>query len=399
MPEPWLGLIKLNDPARVRVDSFPGRDFSGAVEQINRKAGLPAERQTVEDRIKQVFGVRSSREQGGRSPGRDVRRHLLPECEMSDAMIECEGLTKRFGNFTAVDHVSFSVAKGSIFGFLGPNGSGKSTVIRMLCGILEPTEGTARIAGHDISREGDATKEMIGYMSQKFSLYDELTVNENLLFSGKLYSLPDRELKRRRDELIAITHLEPYLGRRAALLSGGWRQRLAMACALMHKPTVLFLDEPTAGIDPVARRELWDLLFEFAGKGMTLFVTTHYMDEAERCSHVGYIYMAKLIVCGEPDELKQMPEVSPPGTRRRDVTCDHVTVALRAMREVKGVLNATVFGQSMHLLVDESVRRVEIDERLRSVGIASPEIHEIGPSLEDVFVTLRQNAAENQKAA
>lgn len=320
---------------------------------------------------------------------------------MTDAMIECEGLTKRFGNFTAVDRVSFSVARGSIFGFLGPNGSGKSTVIRMLCGILEPTEGTARIAGHDIAREGDETKEMIGYMSQKFSLYDELTVNENLIFSGKLYSLPDRELKRRRDDLIAITHLEPYLDRRAALLSGGWRQRLAMACALMHKPTVLFLDEPTAGIDPVARRELWDLLFEFAGQGMTLFVTTHYMDEAERCSHVGYIYMAKLIVCGEPDDLKKMPEVSPPGTRRLDVTCDHVTVALRAMREVKGVLNATVFGQSMHLLVDQSVQRAEIDAKLRSVGIASPGIHEIGPSLEDVFVTLTAKHADenNQERA
>ncbi len=321
---------------------------------------------------------------------------------MNDAMIECEGLTKRFGNFTAVDHVSFSVSRGSIFGFLGPNGSGKSTVIRMLCGILEPSEGSARIAGHDISREGEATKELIGYMSQKFSLYDELTVNENLVFSGKLYSLPDRELKKRRDDLIAITHLEPYLDRRAALLSGGWRQRLAMACALMHKPTVLFLDEPTAGIDPVARRELWDLLFEFAGQGMTLFVTTHYMDEAERCSHVGYIYMAKLIVCGEPDDLKRMPEVSPPGTRRLDVTCEHVTVALRAMREVKGVLSATVFGQSMHLLVDESVRRQEIDEKLRSVGIDSPEIHEIGPSLEDVFVTLTaKHAGQNnqEKAA
>jgi ABC-type multidrug transport system ATPase subunit len=317
---------------------------------------------------------------------------------MSDAMIQCEGLTKHFGNFTAVDHVSFSVGRGSIFGFLGPNGSGKSTVIRMLCGILEPSEGTARIAGHDIAREGEATKELIGYMSQKFSLYDELTVNENLIFSGKLYSLPDRELKRRRDDLIALTHLEPYLGRRAALLSGGWRQRLAMACALMHKPTVLFLDEPTAGIDPVARRELWDLLFEFAGQGMTLFVTTHYMDEAERCSHVGYIYMGKLIVCGEPDDLKQMPEITPPGTRRLDVTCDHVTVALRAMREVKGVLNATVFGQSMHLLVDETVRRAEIDGKLRGVGIASPEIHEIGPSLEDVFVTLTaKHAGENQR--
>src|SRR5213082_2147584 len=276
---------------------------------------------------------------------------------MVEAMIEVESLTKRFGTFTAVDHVSFTVGKGSIFGFLGPNGSGKSTVIRMLCGILEPTEGTARIGGHDIGRESEAINEMIGYMSQKFSLYDELTVSENLTFSGKLYSLRGKELKHRRDELIAITHIEPYLDRRAGLLSGGWRQRLAMACALMHKPTVLFLDEPTAGIDPVAQRELWDLLFEFSGQGMTLFVTTHYMDEAERCSHVGYIYMSKLIVCGEPDDLKHLPEVNPPGTKRLDVTCEHVTVALRSMRELSGVKNATVFGQSMHLLVDESVKR------------------------------------------
>jgi ABC-type multidrug transport system ATPase subunit len=316
---------------------------------------------------------------------------------MPESMIECEGLTKRFGNFTAVDHVTFSVGKGSIFGFLGPNGSGKSTVIRMLCGILEPSDGTARIAAHDVVRETESIKEMIGYMSQKFSLYDELTVDENLIFSGKLYGLRGRELTQRRDELVAITHLEPYIDRRAGLLSGGWRQRLAMACSLMHKPTVLFLDEPTAGIDPVARRELWDLLFEFAGGGMTLFVTTHYMDEAERCDHVGYIYMSKLIVCGEPDELKRMPEVNPPGTRRLDVTCDHVTTALQAMHQMRGVRSATVFGQSMHLLVDESVKRAEIEEKLRSVGIGHAEIHEIGPSLEDVFVTLSAKYAGEQQ--
>jgi ABC-type multidrug transport system ATPase subunit len=199
--------------------------------------------------------------------------------------------------------------------------------------------------------------------------------------------------------LIAITHLEPYLDRRAALLSGGWRQRLAMACSLMHKPTVLFLDEPTAGIDPVARRELWDLLFEFAGKGMTLFVTTHYMDEAERCDHVGYIYMSKLIVYGEPDELKKMSEVNPPGTRRLDVICDHVTTALQAVHQMRGVRSATVFGQSMHLLVDDSVKRAQIEEKLRGVGVNHAEIHEIGPSLEDVFVELSAKHAEQQKAA
>src|SRR5690242_9283282 len=319
---------------------------------------------------------------------------------MPEAMIECEGLTKRFGSFTAVDHVSFSVGKGSIFGFLGPNGSGKSTVIRMLCGILEPTEGTARIDGHDVVHDADSIKGIIGYMSQKFSLYDELTVNENLIFAGKLYGLSGERLEKRRDEMIAITHLDPYLDRRAALLSGGWRQRLAMACSLMHQPTVLFLDEPTAGIDPVARRELWDLLFEFAGKGMTLFVTTHYMDEAERCDHVGYIYLSKLIVCGEPDDLKKLPDVNPPGTRRLDVTCDHVTTALHAMRQMREVRTATVFGQSMHLLVDDTVTHAQIEEQLRKVGITHVEIHEMGPSLEDVFVQLSaKHAAERQKAA
>src|SRR6266516_4115806 len=289
---------------------------------------------------------------------------------MSEVMIECDGLTKRFGTFTAVDHVSFSVGRGSIFGFLGPNGSGKSTVIRMLCGILAPSDGTARIDGQDIVREIEPIKEMIGYMSQQFSLYDELTVNENLIFSGKLYGLRGRELNQRRDELIALTHLEPYINRRAALLSGGWRQRLAMACSLVHKPSALFLDEPTAGIDPVARRELWDVLFEFSSQGITLFVTTHYMDEAERCSHVGYIHMSKLIVCGEPDDLKQLPVVNPPGTKRLDVTCDHVTVGLQAVRRLAGVRSATVFGQSMHLLVETALSDQAIRARLATVGIA-----------------------------
>ncbi len=305
-----------------------------------------------------------------------------------EPMIECNGLTKRFGSFTAVDHVSFNVARGAIFGFLGPNGSGKSTVIRMLCGILEPSEGSARIDGRDVVADLDELKGTLGYMSQKFSLYDELTVHENLLFYGKLYGLRRGKLRERYDDLVALTHLEPYLGRRAALLSGGWRQRLAMACALMHEPKVMFLDEPTAGIDPVARRELWDLLFEFAGRGMTLFVTTHYMDEAERCSDVGYIYLSKLIVCGVPDTLKLMPEVNPPASRRLDVTCEHVTAGLQALRHRKGIETATIFGQSMHLLVDNAVSEEAIRHYLAEVGIRSADIRPISPSLEDVFVAL-----------
>jgi ABC-type multidrug transport system ATPase subunit len=307
---------------------------------------------------------------------------------MPDTMIHCENLTKRFGHFTAVDGVSFSVAKGSIFGFLGPNGSGKSTVIRMLCGLLEPSDGRATIAGYDVARQTEHIKSLIGYMSQKFSLYDELTVHENLQFYGRLYGLRGAALQQRYDELVALTHLEPYLTRRAALLSGGWRQRLAMACSLVHKPSVLFLDEPTAGIDPVARRELWDLLFEFSSKGITLFVTTHYMDEAERCSHVGYIHMSKLVVCGEPDELKQLPVVNPPGTRRVDVTCDHVTVGLQALRRLPVVKAATVFGQSMHLLVEHDMSEQLMREELAKVGIAEADIRPIAPSLEDVFVAL-----------
>jgi ABC-type multidrug transport system ATPase subunit len=307
----------------------------------------------------------------------------------ADVMIECAGLTKKFGELTAVNDVSFTVARRAIFGFLGPNGSGKTTVIRMLCGLTDPSAGTGRIAGRDVVRDADQLKGVIGYMSQKFSLYDELTVNENLQFYSRLYGLTGSALRQRRDELIALTHLEPYVTKRAALLSGGWRQRLAMACALVHKPSVLFLDEPTAGIDPVARRELWDLLFELSSNGVTLFVTTHYMDEAERCSNVGYIYMSKLIICGEPDELKRLPAVNPPGTKRLDVTCDHVTTGLQAVRKLPGVRAATVFGQSMHLLVDGALTGNEITGALKAAGIhAPPDIRPIAPSLEDVFVAL-----------
>jgi len=316
----------------------------------------------------------------------------------SEPMIECRDLTKKFGHFTAVDNVSFSIAKGAIFGFLGPNGSGKSTMIRMLCCILAPTSGYAKIAGIDVASETDELKGIVGYMSQKFSLYDELTANENMLFYGRLYGLRGAKLKSRIQFLVELTHLQPYLNRRASLLSGGWRQRLAMACALIHQPRVLFLDEPTAGIDPVARRELWDLLFEFSGQGITLFVTTHYMDEAERCSRVGYIHMSKLIVCGDPDDLKLMPEVNPPGTKRLDVTCDHVTVGLQTMRHLPGVRSATVFGQSMHLLVDESMTEAQILDRLAGVNIHHADIRPIAPSLEDVFVALSSASANGNGA-
>jgi ABC-type multidrug transport system ATPase subunit len=265
----------------------------------------------------------------------------------------------------------------------------------MLCGLLKPSAGHARIAGMDVTHQGDELKHLIGYMSQKFSLYDELTVYENLQFYGRLYGMRGATLAARREELIELTHIRPYLTRRAGLLSGGWRQRLAMACSLLHRPGVLFLDEPTAGIDPVARRELWELLFEFSSAGMTLFVTTHYMDEAERCTHVGYIHMSKLIVCGLPDELKLIPEVNPPGTKRWDITCEHVTAGMQALRHLPGVRTTTVFGQSMHLLVDDSLPEQSLRDHLSRAGIQHVDIRPMGPSLEDVFVALTTNNNKN----
>ncbi len=311
--------------------------------------------------------------------------------------IEINGLTKRFGAFTAVDDVSLSVEGGEIFGFLGPNGSGKSTIIRMLCGLVAPTAGTARVAGFDIQKQTEEIRQNIGYMSQQFSLYQDLTVWENINFYAHVYGLKRERLRERRDAVIELTHIGRFTDRRAGRLSGGWKQRLALSCALVHEPKIIFLDEPTAGIDPVARRELWDLFFQLSSQGITLFVTTHYMDEAERCSRVGYIYNSKLITYGAPDELKQLPDVTPPNAKWVEVTCPNTTVALARLKEADYVLNATIFGQSIHLLMkkDEPLDRIKKD--LTAIGIAGAEIALARPSLEDVFVALTRRRAESQE--
>jgi ABC-type multidrug transport system ATPase subunit len=302
--------------------------------------------------------------------------------------ISAEHLVRRFGKFTAVNDVSFRVEKGEIFGFLGPNGSGKTTVIKLLTGLLPLSGGDADVEGLDVRTESEAVRERIGYMSQNFSLYDDLTVTENLQFYGRIYSLEPARLKRRIDEIVHLNGLEPYLHRLAAQLSGGWKQRLALGCALLHEPKLLFLDEPTAGIDPVARRQLWDLLFELSAHGITFFVTTHYMDEAERCNHVAYIHFGKIIADGTPNSLRELPEVQPHGTLRVEITTPEVTRALRFARQIPGIRSATIFGQSIHALIDDSFDLHDLRERLLKEGIAVAEIRPLAASLEDVFVEL-----------
>jgi ABC-2 type transport system ATP-binding protein len=302
--------------------------------------------------------------------------------------ISAEHLVRRFGQVTAVNDVSFRVEQGEIFGFLGPNGSGKTTVIKMLTGLLPLSGGSAQVEGLDVRTHSEEVRERIGYMSQNFSLYYDLTVAENLQFYGRIYSLEPDRLKRRIEEIVTLNGLGPYLNRLAAQLSGGWKQRLALGCAMIHEPKLLFLDEPTAGIDPVARRQLWDLLFELSGHGITFFVTTHYMDEAERCSHVAYIYFGKHIADGTPDSLRQLPDVQPHGTMRVEITAAEVTRALRLARHIPGIRSATIFGQSIHALLDENFNLDVLRGRLLKEGIAVEEIRPLAPSLEDVFVEL-----------
>jgi len=324
----------------------------------------------------------------------------MPASDTTPA-ITAQHLVRRFGDFTAVNDVSFTVQKGEIFGFLGPNGSGKTTVIKMLTGLLPLSGGDASVQGIDVRKDPETVRENIGYMSQNFSLYSDLTVEENLTFYGRIYGLDERNLRRRIDDIVQLNGLGPYYKRLSAQLSGGWKQRLALGCAMLHEPKLIFLDEPTAGIDPVARRQLWDLLFDLSAHGITFFVTTHYMDEAERCSHVAYIYFGKVIADGTPDDLRQLPEVNPPGTYRVEISAPHVTQALRAARTIRGIRSATIFGQSIHALIDDNLDLGHLREQLEQQTIHVAEIRPLAPSLEDVFVelTFRHQALQAKEPA
>jgi len=324
---------------------------------------------------------------------------------MGDAVV-AEDLTRKFGSRVALDRVSITIGDGEIFGLLGPNGSGKTTMIRMLCGVLAPSGGRALVGGYDVGREPEMVKRSIGYVSQKFSLYPDLTVRENLDFYSDAYQVPSAKAAARKKELLALCGLDGREAQSSGVLSGGLKQRLALACALIHSPRILFLDEPTAGVDPVARRFLWDLLFRLAQEGTTLFVTTHYMDEAERCTQVAYVYYGRLLVSGDPKQMKDQEILTT--HRRVEIICQPLMPALAALKDAAHVDDVSVFGQALHVRLRDvpeapaapdsagaySVAAVRaqvmevLRQRLVQSGVEVLGIRSVPPSLEDIFVSL-----------
>lgn len=312
--------------------------------------------------------------------------------------IQAKGVTHHFGPVRALQDVTLSIPRGEIFGLLGPNGSGKSTLIRVLCGLLRPTAGTAIVDDLDVSREAALLRHRIGYVPQRFSLYEDLTVEENLDFFAAAYGLSGPLLKERREHTMELSGTHAYRHRMAGQLSGGWKQRLSLAAAIMHRPRILFLDEPTAGIDPVARRDLWNLLFQLAGEGVTLLVSTHYMDEAERCGTVAYLYMSHLLVTGSPEELLERPEVTPAGQQRLEIECERgVARLLKRARELPYVDEVTIFGNSLHLLLQDDISQERIRADLEEASEISA-VRPLVPSLEDVFVRLTRLEAAKEAA-
>jgi ABC-2 type transport system ATP-binding protein len=296
-----------------------------------------------------------------------------------------ENLVKRFGDFTAVDKLNLTVSKGEVFGFLGPNGAGKSTTIRMLCGLIRPTSGHAQVAGFDVGRKPEAVRQNIGYMSQKFSLYNDLKVIENLRLFAGLYSVPSAKLKDRIEWALEMSNLKGQEDLITGTLPGGWKQRLALGCAVLHQPPILFLDEPTSGVDPISRRQFWDLIQRMAEDGVTVFVTTHYMEEAEYCNRLALIFRGKMVALGTPSELKRN---SMKGELLL-IECDPLGPAVEALQSAPGIMDAAVFGNALHLVVeDATAAEPRVAAFLKEHSVTVTRIEKIRPTLEDVFVSL-----------
>ncbi|MBI3814168.1 MAG: ABC transporter ATP-binding protein [Nitrospinae bacterium] len=299
-------------------------------------------------------------------------------------IIKTHNLTRRFGELTAVDNLNLEVYSGEIFGLVGPDGAGKTTTLRLLCGLLDPTEGEAWINDHHVEKETEKVKDRIGYMAQRFGLYTDLTVDENMFFYADLFGIPDAERKERMSSLLKMTRMEPFIKRRAGQLSGGMKQKLALMCTLLHRPKILFLDEPTTGVDPLSRRDFWVILHQLVKEGVTIFITTAYMDEAERCNRVGFMRQGKMIHCNPPDVMKKKIEEF-----CYEIQCPDRRAAKEFLQSQPGVLSVEPFGSALHLFLSPAVTSaLTLEGAMNKKGLGHAVFKPIEPSLEDVFIAM-----------
>ena len=307
---------------------------------------------------------------------------------MSDVAIRISGLTRAFGGNIAVDHLDLDVFKGELFGLVGPDGAGKTTTMRLLAAVMAPTSGEAFVAGHSILTEGERIKEKIGYMSQRFGLYEDLTVIENILFYADIYDVPGNERPSRMEKLLSFSNLTPFRDRLAGKLSGGMKQKLGLACALIHTPEVLFLDEPTNGVDPVSRRDFWRILYDLLKEKVTIFVSTSYLDEAERCTRIGLMHKGKLLIKDEPVRVKKSLAFP-----MSEIWCENPRFAAELIRESAGVRKVNVYGDRIHVLVEDREAIQVIIQKLKGGAIAIKDHREVLPSIEDVFISMVEGEA------